>query len=89
LFSILKGEVMPAGGGDPKRLGDGKVVLVRPDFSRGGADLWDTRDVTVALMEELDRIYAATQLADFDAMKTALASGRQSIKLADMADGSQ
>jgi len=80
---------MPAGGGDPKRLGDGLVVKVRPDFSRGGADLWDVRDVVVALMEELDNIYAATQLVDFATMQAALAAGRTHIKLADMRDGSE
>jgi len=80
---------MPVGGGDPKRFGDGIVVKVRPDFSRGGADLWDVRDAVVALMEELDGIYAATQLADFAAMKAALAGGRTHIKLADMADGTE
>ena len=79
---------MPMGGGDPKRLGDGLVVKIRPDATRGGADLWDTRDAIVALMEELDVIYAATQLADFAAMKAALAGGRTWIKLADMKDGS-
>ena len=50
---------MPIGGGDPKKLRDGLVVKVRPDYSRGGADLWDTRDAVVALCEELDKIYAA------------------------------
>lgn len=79
----------PMGGGDPKRLGDGLVVKVRPDATRGGADLWDTRDAIVALMEELDAIYAATQLADFATMKAALAGGRTHIKLADMADGTE
>lgn len=77
---------MPIGGGDPKRLGDGVVVKVRPDFGRGFADLWDTRDAIVALCEELDKIYAASQLADFDAFKAALAGGRTSIKLVDGQD---
>jgi len=80
---------MPVGGGDPKRLGDGKVVKLRPDATRGSADVWDLRDAIVALMEELDRIYAASQLADFATFQSALASGRSSIKLADMADGSE
>lgn len=78
---------MPVGGGNPKQLGDGMVVKVRPDFSRGGADLWDVRDAVVAIMEELDGVYAASQLADFAAFKAALASGRQWIKLADMKNG--
>lgn len=77
----------PMGGGDPKRLGDGLVVKIRPDATRGNADIWDTRDAVVALMEELDDIYAATQLADFNAMKAALADGRTHIQLRDMADG--
>jgi len=80
---------MPMGGGDPKRFGDGLVVKIRPDATRGGADLWDMRDAIVALMEEIDTIYAGTQLADFAAMKAALASGRTQIKLVDMADGTE
>ena len=80
---------MPVGGGDPKRLGDGLVVKVRPDFSRGGSDLWDVRDITVALMEELDDIYAASQLADFATFKAALVGGRTHIKLKDSKDGQE
>jgi hypothetical protein len=78
---------MPVGGGNPKQLGDGLVVKLRPDATRGGADLWDMRDALVALMEELDTIYAASQLADFAAFKAALAAGRTKIKLLDMANG--
>ena len=78
---------MPLGGGDPKRFGDGIVVKVRPDFGRGGADLWDMRDALVALMEEIDVIYAASQEADFGDFKTAAAVGRTHIVLTDMADG--
>lgn len=80
---------MPAGGGDPKKLGDGIVVKIRPDFSRGGADLWDVRDCFVAIMEELDKIYDASQETDFADFKTALADGRTAIKLEDMADGTE
>ena len=80
---------MPMGGGDPKRLGDGLVVKIRPDATRGNADIWDTRDAIVALMEEFDAIYAASQLADFDAFKAALAAGRTHIKLTDMRDGTE
>lgn len=80
---------MPVGGGNPKKLGDGMVVKLRPDATRGGADLWDMRDALVALMEELDAIYAASQLLDFDAFKTALAGGRTHIKLLDMANGQE
>jgi hypothetical protein len=78
---------MPVGGGNPKQLGDGMVVKLRPDATRGGADLWDMRDAVVALMEELDTIYAASQLLDFAAFKVALAAGRSKIKLVDMANG--
>jgi len=78
---------MPVGGGDPKRLGDGLVVKLRPDATRGNADIWDMRDAVVALMEELDKIFAASQLLDFAAFKAALARGRTWIKLVDMRDG--
>lgn len=80
---------MPVGGGNPKKLGDGMVVKLRPDATRGNADLWDMRDALVALMEELDDIYAASQLLDFAAFKLALAAGRSHIKLLDMADGTE
>lgn len=73
----------PVGGGNPKQLGDGMVVKIRPEYGRGNSDLWDTRDVVVAFCEELDTIYAASQLADFAAFKAALAAGRTSIKLID------
>ncbi len=43
---------MPAGGGNPKISGDGTIVKIRPDYRRGGADLWDARDVLVAQIEE-------------------------------------
>lgn len=59
---------MPLGGGSPKQLYDGMVVIVRPDFSRGNADLWETRDAVVALMEELDKVYTY-----FAAQSTAMA----------------
>jgi len=42
---------------DPKRLGDDLVVKIRPDFSRGFADLWEVRDALVAICQELDHIY--------------------------------
>lgn len=77
---------MPAGGGDPKKLGDGLVVKLRPEYSRGGSDLWDTRDAMVAICEELDKLYVASQLVDFAAFKAALAVGRTSIKIVDGTD---
>ena len=42
---------------DPKKLGDDLVVKIRPDFSRGFADLWEVRDALVAICQEIDRIY--------------------------------
>ena len=80
---------MPVGGGNPKQFGDGMVVKLRPDATRGNADVWDLRDAVVALMEELDGVYAASQLVDFAAFKAALATGRQWIKLADMKNGQE
>ena len=77
---------MPAGGGDPKRLRDGLVVKVRPEFGRGFSDLWDTRDTVVALCEELDKIYAAAALANFGLFSAALAGGRTAIKIVDGQD---
>lgn len=79
---------MPAGGGDPKRLGDGLIVKIRPEWSRGFSSLQDARDVCVALMEELDTIYTAiADAADFPALQAAVAAGRTHIKLIDTQDG--
>ena len=80
---------MPVGGGDPKRLGDGMVVYLRPDAGRGNADLWDTFDAVVALIEYLDVIYASSQLADFNAFKAAMVAAPRTdyIQLLDRADG--
>jgi hypothetical protein len=49
---------MPIGGGDPKQIGDGLVVKLRPDAGRGSADIWDLRDIVVALMEERQELFA-------------------------------
>ena len=68
---------------NPKKVGDDLIVKLRPDWSRGGADLWETRDAFAAVCQELDKIYAASQLADFATMKAALASGRTSIVFID------
>ena len=54
---------------DPKKLGDDLVVKIRPDFSRGFADLWEVRDALVAVCQELDRTNAA-----FIALKAAVAA---------------
>jgi len=81
---------MPVGGGNPKLLGDGMVVKLRPDATRGNADLWDMRDAIVALMEELDKIYAALAASvAYTDFQTALAAGRTHIKLVDMANGQE
>lgn len=50
---------MPAGGGDPKIIGDGQIVKLRPEFTRGNCDVWDLRDVVVALLEEREDLRAA------------------------------
>ena len=79
---------MPAGGGDPKVLGDGLVVKIRPEWSRGFSSLQDARDVAVALIEELDGIYAALAAeATYADFQTALAAGRTHIKIIDTKDG--
>ena len=79
---------MPVGGGNPKNLGDGMVVKLRPEYSRGNTDIWDTRDAIVALMDEFDRIYAALATsATYGDLQTALAGGRTYIKLLDSKDG--
>ena len=67
---------MPVGGGDPKQIGDGLVVKIRPDFGRGNADVWDIRDITVALIEERQELLAALAAAgtygDFQTAAAAL-----------------
>ena len=75
---------MPVGGGDPKQIGDGQVVKIRPDFSRGNADLWDTRDIVVALMEERQELFAALAGAgSFAAFQTAAAALTAKIQIID------
>jgi len=67
---------MPAGGGDPKVIGDGNVVKIRPEFTRGNCDVWDLRDVVVALLEEREDLRAAVaanmNYADFQTAVAAL-----------------
>lgn len=67
---------MPMGGGNPKVVGDGQVVVLRPDATRGNADIWDMKDVVVALIEEREDIRAALAgaalYADFQAAVAAL-----------------
>lgn len=50
---------MPTGGGDPKVLGDGQVVVMRPETTRGNSDIWDMRDIVVALIEEREDLRTA------------------------------
>lgn len=75
---------MPAGGGDPKVIGDGQTVFLRPEFSRGNSDLWDMKDVVVALLEERDEFRAAVAGAvDFAAFKAAVAALPKRVVLLD------
>jgi hypothetical protein len=50
---------MPTGGGDPKIIGDGQVVVLRPETTRGNSDIWDMKDIVVALIEERENFRAA------------------------------
>lgn len=75
---------MPAGGGDPKQIGDGQTIKIRPEFSRGGSDIWDTRDIVVALIEERQELFAALAgAANFAAFQTAAAALRPKLELLD------
>lgn len=79
---------MPVGGGDPKQIGDGQIVKIRPDFGRGNADVWDVRDITVALIEERQELLAALAGAvDFAAFKTAAAALTARLQIIDDAPG--
>ena len=35
------------------------MVKIRPEFTRGNCDIWDLRDVVVALLEERENLRAA------------------------------
>jgi len=64
---------MPAGGGYPKIIGDGQIVKLRPEFTRGNCDVWDLRDVVVALLEERENLrQAIIDAADFPALQAAI-----------------
>ena len=66
---------MPMGGGDPKVYGDGQVVQIRPESTRGNSDVWDLKDVIVGLLEERENLRdAVAAAADFAAFKTAVAA---------------
>lgn len=78
---------MPAGGGDPKRIGDGTTVKIRPNFGRGNIDIWDIRDIVVALIEERQELFAiiASEATHAD-FKTAAALLTAKIELIDSLD---
>ena len=77
---------MPAGGSNPKQIGDGTTVKIRPDYSRGGADLWDARDVLVAQIEERQELLAALAgAATYGDFKTAAAALTARVELIDQA----
>lgn len=65
---------MPMGGGDPKVLGDGQQVKLRPETTRGNSDIWDVRDAVVAFIEEREELRAALAgAATFADFKVAVA----------------
>lgn len=75
---------MPVGGGDPKVIGDGQTVKIRPDFSRGNADIWDVRDIVVALLEERREFKAAVAASvDYATLKAGIAALPDRIELID------
>lgn len=79
---------MPAGGGDPKQIGDGQVVKIRPELGRGNSDVWDLRDITIALIEERQELFAAiAAAADHAAFKTAAALLTPKLEIIDAAPG--
>jgi hypothetical protein len=78
---------MPAGGGDPKRIGDGTTVKIRPNFSRGNIDIWDLRDIVVALIEERQELFAIiASEANYADFQTAAALLTAKIELIDSLD---
>ena len=75
---------MPIGGGDPKQIGDGLVVKIRPDAGRGNADVWDLRDIVVALIEERQELFAIiASEANYADFQTAAALLTPQIELID------
>jgi hypothetical protein len=75
---------MPIGGGDPKQIGDGLVVKIRPDAGRGNADVWDLRDIVVALIEERQELFAIiASEATYADFQTAAAALTAKIELID------
>lgn len=75
---------MPVGGGDPKLIGDGQVVKIRPDFGRGNADVWDIRDIAVALIEERQEWVAALAAAGtYGDFQTAVAALTPKLQIID------
>ena len=79
---------MPVGGGDPKQIGDGLVVKIRPETGRGNSDVWDIRDITVALIEERQELLAALAgAATFADFKTAAAALTARLEIIDARPG--
>ncbi len=75
---------MPIGGGDPKQIGDGLIVKIRPDAGRGNADVWDLRDIVVALIEERQELFAIiASEANYADFQTAAALLTAKIELID------
>lgn len=75
---------MPMGGGNPKVVGDGQVVVLRPDATRGNADIWDMKDVVVALIEEREELRAAIAAnMDYATFQTAVAALPRWVRIID------
>jgi hypothetical protein len=75
---------MPMGGGNPKIVGDGQVVVLRPEATRGNSDIWDMKDVIVALIEEREELRAALAGAiNYGAFQVAVAALPRWVKIID------
>lgn len=75
---------MPMGGGDPKVVGDGQTVFIRPETGRGNSDIWDLRDVLMAFIEERQELRAAIiAAANFGALQTAVATLPRRVQVID------
>lgn len=75
---------MPMGGGNPKIVGDGQVVVLRPEATRGNSDIWDMKDVIVALIEEREELRAALAASVlYTDFQTAVAALPRWVKIID------
>jgi hypothetical protein len=62
-------------GGDHKTLGDGRIVVIRPETTLGNSDIWDMRDVVTAIIEMQNGVKGALAgAATFADFKTAVAA---------------